>query len=158
MFQCTYFIVVPVQTIEIIPYLIRTIVYGFHLNQSKQFVCLVGHFLYFTIFRIILNDQRLQDQGKIKNQFVKSILLYGSQCNLSALIIYAFSFDKKCTSQKFTVFMVRGLGQFILSNCSMKSTKSRSCKRSGTMFKSLLFWLAGEVSWLAVEVLSPYQK
>ena len=32
---------------------------------------------------------------------------------------------------------------------------SRSCKRSGTLCKSLLFWLAGEVSWLAVEVLSP---
>jgi len=32
----------------------------------------------------------------------------------------------------------------------------RSCKRSETLFKSLLFWLAGEVSWLAVEVLSPY--
>ena len=31
----------------------------------------------------------------------------------------------------------------------------RSCKRSETLFKSLLFWLAGEVSWLAVEVLSP---
>ena len=28
----------------------------------------------------------------------------------------------------------------------------RSCKRRGTLFKSLLFWLAGEVSWLAVEV------
>ena len=28
---------------------------------------------------------------------------------------------------------------------------SRSCKRSGTLFKSLLFWLAGEVSWLAVD-------
>jgi len=35
---------------------------------------------------------------------------------------------------------------------------SRSCKRSGTLFKSLLFWLAGVVSWLAVEVLSPCQK
>ena len=33
--------------------------------------------------------------------------------------------------------------------------KSRSWRRSGTSFKSLLFWLAGEVSWLAVEVLSP---
>ena len=29
---------------------------------------------------------------------------------------------------------------------------SRSCKRSETLFKSLLFWLAREVSWLAVEV------
>ena len=36
--------------------------------------------------------------------------------------------------------------------------KPRSCKRSKTLFKSLLFWLAGEVSWLAVEVLSPCQK
>ena len=27
--------------------------------------------------------------------------------------------------------------------------------RSETLFKSLLYWLAGEVSWLAVEVLSP---
>ena len=35
---------------------------------------------------------------------------------------------------------------------------SRFCKRSGTFFKSLLFWLAGEVNWLAVEVLSPCQK
>ena len=26
------------------------------------------------------------------------------------------------------------------------------------MFKSLLFWLAGEVTWLAVEVLSPCQN
>ena len=34
----------------------------------------------------------------------------------------------------------------------------RSCKRSETLFKSLLFWLAGEVSWLAVEVLSPCRK
>ena len=35
---------------------------------------------------------------------------------------------------------------------------TRSCKRSETLFKSLLFWLAGEVSLLAVEVLSPYRK
>ena len=35
---------------------------------------------------------------------------------------------------------------------------SRSCKRSRTLFKSLLFWLAGELSWLAVEVLTPCQK
>ena len=34
--------------------------------------------------------------------------------------------------------------------------QSRSCKRSET--KSLLFWLAGEVSWLAVVVLSPCRK
>ena len=37
-------------------------------------------------------------------------------------------------------------------------SRPRSCKRSETLFKSLLFWLAGEVSWLAVEVLSPCQK
>ena len=36
--------------------------------------------------------------------------------------------------------------------------KSRFYKRSETLFKSLLFWLAEEVSWLAVEVLSPCQK
>ena len=36
--------------------------------------------------------------------------------------------------------------------------RTRSCKRSGTVFKSLLCWLAGEVSWLAVEVLSSCQK
>ena len=36
--------------------------------------------------------------------------------------------------------------------------RSRSCKRSETLFKSLLFWLAGEVNWPAVEVLSPCQK
>ena len=35
---------------------------------------------------------------------------------------------------------------------------ARSCKRSETLFKSLLFWLAGEVSCLAVEVLFPCQK
>ena len=35
---------------------------------------------------------------------------------------------------------------------------SRSCKRNKTLFRSLLFWLAGEVSWLAVEVLSQCQK
>ena len=35
---------------------------------------------------------------------------------------------------------------------------ARSLKRSETLFKSLLFWLPGEVSWLAVEVLSPCQK
>ena len=35
------------------------------------------------------------------------------------------------------------------------SVKARSCKRSRTLFKSLLFWLVGEVSWLAEEVLSP---
>ena len=35
---------------------------------------------------------------------------------------------------------------------------TRSCKRSKTLFKSLLFWLAGEVSWLAAKVLSPCQK
>ena len=34
----------------------------------------------------------------------------------------------------------------------------RSCKRSETFFTSLLFLLAGEVSWLPVEVLSPCQK
>ena len=38
------------------------------------------------------------------------------------------------------------------------TTPPRSCKRSKTLFKSLLFWLAGEVSWLAVEVLSPCRK
>ena len=37
-------------------------------------------------------------------------------------------------------------------------SRPRSCKRSETLFKSLLFWLAGEVSWLAVEVLSPCRK
>jgi len=36
--------------------------------------------------------------------------------------------------------------------------QARSCKRSETLFKSLHFWLAGEVSCLAVEVLSPCQK
>ena len=34
----------------------------------------------------------------------------------------------------------------------------RSCKWSKTLLKSLLFLLAGEVSWLAVEVLSQCQK
>ena len=37
-------------------------------------------------------------------------------------------------------------------------SKVRSCKRSKTLFKSLLFWLAGEVSWLDVELLSPCRK
>ena len=32
----------------------------------------------------------------------------------------------------------------------------RTCKRSENLFKSLLFWLAGKVSWLPVEVVSPY--
>ena len=32
--------------------------------------------------------------------------------------------------------------------------KPWSCKRSETLLKSLLFWLAGEVSWLAVDTLS----
>ena len=35
---------------------------------------------------------------------------------------------------------------------------ARSCKRSGTLFKSLLFWLAREVSWLALEVLNVENK
>ena len=35
---------------------------------------------------------------------------------------------------------------------------TRSYKRSETLFKSLLFWLAREVSWLAVEILSRCQK
>jgi len=35
---------------------------------------------------------------------------------------------------------------------------ARFCKRSETSFKSLLFWLAGELSWLAVKVLFPCQK
>ena len=39
--------------------------------------------------------------------------------------------------------------------CSVNDLQPRSCKRSETLFKSLLFWLAREVSWLAVEVLSP---
>ena len=39
--------------------------------------------------------------------------------------------------------------------CILSVSNPRSCKRSETLFKSLLFWLAGEVSWLAVEVLSP---
>ena len=34
----------------------------------------------------------------------------------------------------------------------------RSCKRSKTWFKSLFFWFDGEVSWLAVEVLSQCLK
>ena len=36
--------------------------------------------------------------------------------------------------------------------------KSRFYKRSETLFKSLLFWLAGEVSWLAVGVLCLSRK
>ena len=36
--------------------------------------------------------------------------------------------------------------------------RARSCKRSETLYKSLLFWLAGEVSWLALEVLSSCRK
>ena len=39
-----------------------------------------------------------------------------------------------------------------------QEVKERFCKRSDTLFKSLLFLLAGEVSWLAVEALSPCQK
>ena len=35
---------------------------------------------------------------------------------------------------------------------------ARSCKRSGTLVKSLLFWLAGKVSWPAEEVFSPCRK
>ena len=34
----------------------------------------------------------------------------------------------------------------------------RSCKSRETLFISRLFWLAGEVSWLAEEVLSPCQN
>ena len=30
-------------------------------------------------------------------------------------------------------------------NCNNEGVKSRSCKRSETLLKSLLFWLAGEV-------------
>ena len=44
------------------------------------------------------------------------------------------------------------------SNFIIGVIQSRSYKRSETLFKSLLFWLAGEVSWLAVEVLSPCRK
>ena len=36
--------------------------------------------------------------------------------------------------------------------------QARSCKRSRTLYKSLHFWLAGEFSWLAIEVLTPCQK
>ena len=43
-------------------------------------------------------------------------------------------------------------------NYPFKWACSRSCKRSKTLFKSLLFWLAGELSWLAVKVLFPCQK
>ena len=45
-----------------------------------------------------------------------------------------------------------------LCTCIAFKILPRSCKRSRTLFKSLLFWLAGEVSWLAVEVLSPCQN
>ena len=34
----------------------------------------------------------------------------------------------------------------------------RFCIWRGTLFKSILSWLAVEVCWLAVEVLSPCQK
>ena len=37
-------------------------------------------------------------------------------------------------------------------------SKSRFRKRKGTLFISLLSWLAVEVCWLAVEVLSASQK
>ena len=38
-----------------------------------------------------------------------------------------------------------------MSLLTIKGAASWSCKRSETLFKSLLFWLAGEVSWLAVQ-------
>ena len=37
-------------------------------------------------------------------------------------------------------------------------SKSRFRKRRGTLFISLLSWLAVEVCWLTAEVLSPYRK
>ena len=53
------------------------------------------------------------------------------------------------------------VNQFNLVNFTFHLTKNiiggsgdslpRSCKRSQTLFKSLLFWLTGEVSLLAVE-------
>ena len=50
------------------------------------------------------------------------------------------------------------LGLNVLGGNCLARVSPRSCKRNETLFKSLLFWLAGEVSWLAVEVLSPCQK
>ena len=44
------------------------------------------------------------------------------------------------------------------SQKAVRGSNTRSCKRSETLFKSLLFWQAGEVNWLAVEVLSPCRK
>ena len=46
----------------------------------------------------------------------------------------------------------------VFDSPKMKLIPSRSCKRNETLFKSLLFWLVCEVSWLAVEVLSPCRK
>jgi len=54
----------------------------------------------------------------------------------------------------FAVLQTKKDKRFTLNSGKTKITP-RSCKRSETLFKSLLFWLAGEVSWLAVEVLSP---
>ena len=45
---------------------------------------------------------------------------------------------------------------FSFGTTSSLLSHTRSCKRSRTLFKSLPFWLAGEASWLAVEVLSPW--
>ena len=53
---------------------------------------------------------------------------------------------------------VHFLNKYVTIEGSIEVVKARSCKRSETLFKALIFWLAGEVNWLAVEVLSPCQK
>ena len=55
------------------------------------------------------------------------------------------------------LYLHKGKGIWLLTIwCSV--IKARFCKRRGTLLISFLSWLAEEVCWLAVEVLSPCQK
>ena len=54
--------------------------------------------------------------------------------------------------QRKTVILPGRDGNWIFGN---RMVDPRFCERRGTLFISLLSWLAVEVCWLAVEVLSP---
>ena len=47
---------------------------------------------------------------------------------------------------------------FTNTQCETFLFQIQGLVKGAELFKSLLFWLAGEVSWLAIEVLSPCQK
>ena len=85
-------------------------------------------------------DQVLKDKGKNQGTFLSDEI--SNTFWSDHLILTMVTDGKQCLLCNLTV----GL---------QKRGFSMSVKRSKTFFRSLLFCLTGEVSWLAVEVLSP---